>query len=345
MNFNDLISKWNNLNSDNKFDVFSMNLKSLLKLIEDDNMVLENRYQRDSSVWNESDVKELMISLKNGLPIPSIYLYFDEDEKAFSPLDGLQRLTSIKNANNDPKGVSKWNVTDSDWDVIKELMIPVILFRGNGDDYADLFEKINTTGSKANNQEVRRSSMQDSKIRNWILNNEKEINKFTALLSQGGTKTFSENQVIRQQTHEFILWLMTIEKAVEIEKIKNTDNISLDKIYEEDFPPTASEWKMMIDRIEKIKNAILHDELKDYSKLFNGKAQIFNIYSMLKFGYILDDAMTDENIAKKLNEISKKMSVEQGKNNKQMPLDGFKIKRTTIQTNRMASLKVMKKYS
>ena len=52
------------------------------------------KYQR-GIVWKESQKKELIDSIKKGIPFGSILLYNDEEANNFRLIDGLQRCTTI----------------------------------------------------------------------------------------------------------------------------------------------------------------------------------------------------------------------------------------------------------
>ena len=52
------------------------------------------KYQR-GIVWKESQRKELIDSIKKGIPFGSILLYEDESKNNYRLIDGLQRCTTI----------------------------------------------------------------------------------------------------------------------------------------------------------------------------------------------------------------------------------------------------------
>ena len=58
--------------------------------------VSSTRFQR-SFVWNEKKQKNLIESIKRDLPIGSLLLSKNEDEKKYLVIDGLQRITTLKN--------------------------------------------------------------------------------------------------------------------------------------------------------------------------------------------------------------------------------------------------------
>ena len=52
------------------------------------------KYQR-GIVWRDSQKKELIDSIKKGIPFGSILLYLDENANNYRLIDGLQRCTTI----------------------------------------------------------------------------------------------------------------------------------------------------------------------------------------------------------------------------------------------------------
>ncbi len=343
MNFTQINNELSILDDNNKFYVGKTNLIDIFEMIENDELLLKNEYQRETNVWNDSEKKELFLSLKDGLPIPAIYIYPEND--VLSVLDGIQRISTLYGFYKDPSSPEfKGEMTvDIFTELIKTVYIPLIIFKSDKNDYINLFEKINDTGSKVNNQELRRSKFQDSKIRKFIIDNAEEVSKFGGILKETGT--FSEKQEIRQQIDEFILWLLIIEKnlANPIKDMPNTEKNNLDKIYNES-EITNVEWKQMNETLSIIKDIILDVRLSDYKRRLNGKAYVFNLYLMIRNGSYFNGVTASEIADELLKAFTSMKDIEFDSNNNSRPFEIYKISRTTMSKDRIRSIEQLKSF-
>lgn len=146
-------------------------------------------FQR-KSVWSEKDRCKLMISIFEGFPVPSVFLYKREHEDGsdvFDVLDGKQRLESIfgycKAKKFARKGYDvKFHFEDDpnygdrpylwQWRHLSEdaqyrvlnYKIQVVEVSGELDAIRDLFVRINSTGKKLTQQEQRHAKYVNSEI-------------------------------------------------------------------------------------------------------------------------------------------------------------------------------------
>ena len=76
------------------------------------------KYQR-GIVWRDSQKKELIDSIKKGIPFGSILLYQDENANNYRLIDGLQRCTTIYEFISNPANF--YDEDDIDDNAINEL--------------------------------------------------------------------------------------------------------------------------------------------------------------------------------------------------------------------------------
>lgn len=72
-----------------KFEIEIWSVKHLLDLVESGKIDLNPPYQRNP-IWSKTTQKNLIQSLKEGSPIPNIFL-FKKGENKFEMVDGQQR--------------------------------------------------------------------------------------------------------------------------------------------------------------------------------------------------------------------------------------------------------------
>lgn len=174
-------------NSNNILDIinevtFETDKKTIQELIyhyEKGNLNLEPAFQRES-VWQEFQRRRLIKSIWENIPIPSIFLYERENngDLVYDVIDGKQRLESIFmfmglkgfrgkkfwfkaswEEENEPLFEKLfWKDLDKK-EQIKILNYPVqtITIRGSQSAIADIFVRINSTGSKLKSQEIRKA--------------------------------------------------------------------------------------------------------------------------------------------------------------------------------------------
>lgn len=71
----------------------AMDIETILNNLKRGDYVLP-KYQR-KFVWEKADVSNLILSLMKNIPIPPLYLYYDNHDGKYVILDGQQRITSL----------------------------------------------------------------------------------------------------------------------------------------------------------------------------------------------------------------------------------------------------------
>lgn len=85
---------------------------------KEDKKIVVPKYQR-GIVWKENQKKELIDSIKKGIPFGSILLYYDENANNYRLIDGLQRCTTIYEFISNPANF--FDIDDIDDDAIYTL--------------------------------------------------------------------------------------------------------------------------------------------------------------------------------------------------------------------------------
>ncbi len=165
----------------------TLTINRFITLFNGGRLNFEPAFQR-KSVWTKRDRQRLIVSVFDGIPLPSVYLYERERAglaTAFDVIDGKQRLeTLLLFANQGPlAGVEdplQFRSTldgrlDEVWRGWEDLpanlqreyrnwVIPVITVSGDLREIAELFVAINSTGKKLTGQERRHAFSDASNV-------------------------------------------------------------------------------------------------------------------------------------------------------------------------------------
>lgn len=165
-----------------KTDGYSMSIGELVNLYENDEIIIRPEYQRLFR-WTHGQKVKLVESIILGIPVPSIFVYQDENG-IWELVDGLQRVSTILQLfgvlkDEEPlvlEGTKhipslegfKWENNDKQKELpqglklaIKRAKINLTIILSDSDKRAkfEVFQRLNTGGSNASNQEVRNNVM------------------------------------------------------------------------------------------------------------------------------------------------------------------------------------------
>ena len=169
-------------------DAYQMSIGELINIYKDDEMDIHPEFQRVFR-WSESQKTRLIESIMLNIPIPSIFVS-QNDEGVWDVIDGVQRLSTIfqfigifkdeENKNIEPLVLQKTDYLPSFegmmWDnpdnpdktftkeqqlAFKRARIDVVIVKKESDPNTkyELFQRLNTGGSKLSDQEVRNCLM------------------------------------------------------------------------------------------------------------------------------------------------------------------------------------------
>jgi len=133
----------------------------LLERINKQKIEIDPDFQRLPTAWKETRKQNLIISFYRGIPVPPIYL-FEVDSGRYIVIDGLQRITAIKDFV-DGKfsvGIDGSDKLFSDIDGFDDKIITVILIKQTSpndamDGQYEIFKILNQSAVVLNKQEIR----------------------------------------------------------------------------------------------------------------------------------------------------------------------------------------------
>jgi len=138
-----------------KFNIEIWAVKKLLDLMDSKKLDLNPPYQRNS-IWTKQDQKNLVQSIKNGSPIPNLFLLQKSEDK-FEMVDGQQRtrtLKTFKDSNEIELGKDDSEFKNG---AFLEYQIPVTVITevndGDGEHIEEFYYMVNSSGIKLNRPE------------------------------------------------------------------------------------------------------------------------------------------------------------------------------------------------
>lgn len=165
-----------------KTDSYSMSIGELVNLYESNEIIIRPEYQRLFR-WSHGQKVKLIESIILGIPIPSVFVYQDENG-IWELVDGLQRVSTILQLFGILKDTQplvlegtkympalegfKWESRNKQKELpqsiklaIKRSKIHLTIILSESDKRAkfEVFQRLNTGGSNASNQEVRNNVM------------------------------------------------------------------------------------------------------------------------------------------------------------------------------------------
>lgn len=188
-NENQLVKEDNPFNPEQiKVNSKQFSIKLITDMIETGDIDISPDFQRHF-VWNSSQKSRLIESLLLRIPLPNFY-FAEDEEGRLTVVDGLQRLTTIRDFVNNKfplrdleyldegvkgryyqdegtkKGIDKkyfrwFNMTQLSVNVIDPSSPPNVKY--------DIFKRINTGGRTLNNQEIR-NCLSSQKVRTLLMN-------------------------------------------------------------------------------------------------------------------------------------------------------------------------------
>lgn len=218
-------------------DGYDMSLGEIASMYKSEELVIDPNYQRLYR-WDDSQRTRFIESLLLGIPIPPIFV-FQRDTGVWELIDGLQRISTVlqlmgdlrhpDNGHYEPLILGgtnllpalagmKWHDEDGSGEYafdtstqleIKRARVRVEILRKESDEDAkfELFQRLNTGGTKLSEQEVRNSVlvMLNTNFYNWLVER-------TQLPSFKATVQLTDTQRDQQQAVEIALRFVAYRK-------------------------------------------------------------------------------------------------------------------------------------
>lgn len=268
-------------------DSYPMSIGELINLYNDGELIVNPDFQRYFR-WSNTQKSRLIESILLGIPIPSIFL-FQRDDGTWEVVDGLQRISTLiqfmselPEVDDIPKKErlrlegTKYlpSLEGMVWEKINEgdielpnhlklnikrskLNLSIILNDSGSDAKFDVFQRLNTGGSFASDQEVRNSIMimVNKDIFNWF----KELSRNEDFEN---TISLSDRLYDEQYPMELVLRFIALLKYEYVPK------------------------KELKDFFDEVTETILNDNGFDYSGI---KSEFDNLFKILN-DVVADDA-------------------------------------------------------
>ena len=265
----DLVGEMNPFNpEDIKVHAKQFSFRLVSDMIDDGDIDLSPDFQRNL-VWNNFQKSRLIESILLRIPLPMFY-FSEDDEGRITIVDGLQRLTTIKEFMNNEfalrnleylrdsceglyykddgkkKGIDvkylRWfKQTQFSVNVIDPSSPPKVKY--------DIFRRINTGGKPLNNQEIR-NCLAGSGLRD-TLNAMAGLEEFKQATDWGIKSTrMLDNEVALR----FILFYRMIEKEGNIQSYNGYMDASLDDLTEELSRTNQDDLKIYLDAYSRAMN-------------------------------------------------------------------------------------------
>lgn len=300
-----------------EFDIGKKTIADFQMHYESNSINLNPVFQR-ASVWKLNQRKNLMKSIYENIPIPTIFLYkrYINDKPIFDVIDGKQRLESIfmflglkgfkkqkfpfKLIYNDNEDQTKEE--NAYWDELNEkvrrkiLQFPIntITVSGNLGDISDIFVRINSTGSSLSRQEIRTAKYLQSSFLQRInkLANQKSILDYLQY-----NRIISPSMVKRQKHVEFISELvLSIHNEGPIDRKKAIErSMESGVLKASQLNKSIKEFNETLKLLKRIFPDIV-------STRFNGLADFYTLFMLVwSWRYLNKNVLTNSKTYKLLN--------------------------------------------
>lgn len=327
-------------------DSYPMSIGELINLYDDGEIDIHPEFQRVYR-WSDSQKSKLIESILLGIPLPSIFVAQRQDG-IWDVVDGLQRISTIlsfmgklKNPEGEllkplslqptkylPALEGKvWedrHNPDSEIDIeIKrvfkreKLDIKIIKRESEGDTKFELFQRLNTGGSKLSDQEVRNCMllMLNERAYMWL----KELSEDENFIS---CTPISEKQKEECYNLELVLRFIIHRYACDDLKKENQDvapyiNAEMHRLFKEDSDLDYDAEKSVFHETFSLLNKALEDSAFKKFNIQKGRHEgaislpVFEAMTAGASKLIERDTKTEQEILDKLNEVSRALPEQQ----------------------------------
>lgn len=137
-----------------KFTIEIWNVNQLLDLVDSGKLDLNPPYQRNP-IWTKPTQKHLIQSIKDGAPIPNLFL-FKKDKDKYEMVDGQQRTRALKVFKNTNEiALTKDDTEFKNGEFLKyEIPITIITEVNEGEYIEEFYYMVNSSGIKLNRPET-----------------------------------------------------------------------------------------------------------------------------------------------------------------------------------------------
>lgn len=323
------------------FDNDNKTIQELVDHYEKGRLNLNPAFQRES-VWKEIQRRRLIQSIYENVPIPSIFFYEREQNGnvVYDVIDGKQRLESIfmymglkgfrgkkfwfratwEEEDETFTEFPYWNdLTFKEKSKIRSYPIQTVTIKGSQSEIADVFVRINSTGSKLKPQEIRKASYFTSEFLHQSVKiaNSKKLKQFLTK-----SRILGSDQINRQKhielTSELILSIHyggPINKKRAIDDTMRKDTLK------------GKQLKLACNKFNQTLTSVINLFPKLRETRFRGLADFYTIFMLVwRWKYVDKVVLTD----RKRKAIAQAYLLSFGNN-----IDWVREKQKNFQTNKI----------
>ncbi len=274
-------------------------IEDLVNLYEKRKLNLSPGFQR-KSVWTKSNRKELIKSIFQGYPIPSIFLHkrVDDGEIVYDVLDGKQRIESVLMYIGKIRGmrfsapilVDQEEFQDCEWRGVQQMSlghrlmgyeIQTVEVEGEVSDIRELFVGINSTGKRLTTQEIRHAKYYLSpflKASGSLARKYRQY--FETIMSAGQLSRMKEDELVC----ELLVSLYErrlIHKKRFIDKVLGGESVNKTSLNR-----ACRDFSFILGKIRKVFPRLVETR---YTKIVDYYSLFMFLYELSEQGCVLDD--------------------------------------------------------
>ncbi len=308
-----------------KTDAYPMSIGEVASMYENDELILDPKYQRYFR-WTNEQKSKLIESILIGLPLPSFFVATDKQGK-WEVVDGVQRLSTIFDfmgslkKESQPEGYEKFESLSDDFTYLKngfegkrwndfsprmkldfkrsKLQFTILLREANEEAKFELFKRLNSGGTGLTDQEFRNA---DLEYKNPILLKRLEDlsrdEYFTRVVELSKDKLKKRQDM--EMTVRFIIFLSKGTEGLSSSTVRGFLDEKLNEIAEDkkfNFTKTEKLFKSTFKKL---------DELLSGKPLRSGRGKLSDAYfEAVAFGIAqnIDNLPSNEKMKKKIESI------------------------------------------
>ncbi len=254
-----------------KYEIQQWTVNELLSTFNSKNLNLNPTYQRND-IWTEKAQKDLISSMKLGMPIPNFFLHQRTEEK-YDIADGQQRTRAILAYINGEIGDNKDLRFRNEEDFLSYLL-PVVVIDHNisEEEVRKFYVKVNNTGLRLNSPELTKSQYFNSKVLQLVeeLSNTEQV-KTLGLFNEKQESRMLDREFMEELTGQIIYGIT--EKKLAISKLyTENENISDKQVSEIKY-----QFEGVLDIFVKINQRIPLSETR-----YSQKNDFYTLFGLFK---------------------------------------------------------------
>lgn len=208
-------------------------IKQLLDMFDQKRLTLNPPYQRNE-IWTERLQRDLISTIKKGLPIPNFFLH-ERDRNSFDVADGQQRTRAmLQYRNGEISDNAKIKFQHEASFLNYKLSVQIIDSSVSQDEIMEFYVKVNRAGLKLNTAELRKADNFDSRILSVL-------ERLTESLEFKAIDIFTKRQQDRMVDREYIEELA----ALLLFGVQDKKESAIKKLYESEGTLTTEQLKEM----------------------------------------------------------------------------------------------------